>query len=333
MKNIKNKSAVSEFFIRSSSGETLERQTSCDSCTYLNPNLSHNYPNRRVINHFQPPILFNLSKNSTNTLLNLHQKYQSTSSSGVSTLKSVITNRSKSSIPKQSSVSSNSYINTCPHHKQITTEQRNMFTSVLYDSYMEFSEFVDLFKSFYIHMRKDLKEIYDRYATLCSCKDDEDNVEKTIKSMVTYTTKCKNSIEMSKILTRNNGPYKSANVSKQQLYDLQKQLLVSNNNRLFYDLISSNSISPYSVNCSPDVMLLNYYSHSNNQLTANEPKTTVNPTPAREIYAINLKQFKVYFRTSNFSLTTLFLKIHFKRIFWKTNKWSRTCRRPMSKPS
>jgi hypothetical protein len=47
---------------------------------------------------------------------------------------------------------------------------------------MEFPEFVDLFKSFYIHMRKDLKEIYDRYTIPVNCKDDE-NLEKTFSSI------------------------------------------------------------------------------------------------------------------------------------------------------
>jgi hypothetical protein len=310
MKNLKNKSIVSEFFIRSSSGGSLERQASCDSCTYLSTNLSHMYQHRRVFNHFQPPVLFNLPKNSTNTLLSMHQKYQSSSSSGVSTLKSNITSRSKTSVPKQSSTSS--YTNACPHHKHVNTEQQNIFTSVIYDSYMEFSEFIDLFKSFYIHMRKDLKEIYDRYATLCNCKDYDDNVENTIKSMVNHTPTYKNSIELTRILTRNTTPSKPVHVSKNQLPDLQKQLLMSNNNRLFYDLISSNSISPYSVNCNPDLMLLNYYSHSNSQNSVNEPKnTTVAP---KEFYAITVKQFKVCL---GFKLFFVFPLKHFF-IFLKT---------------
>jgi phosphatidylinositol phospholipase C epsilon len=68
--------------------------------------------------------------------------------------------------------------------------------------------------------------------------------------------------------------------------ELHKQLMLSNNNRLFYDIISSNSISAHGVNCSSELMLLNYYSHS--------AQPTLNSSLSLELYAITLKQFREF---------------------------------------
>ena len=55
-----------------------------------------------------------------------------------------------------------------------------LLSSILFETYLEFADFVQLFRSFYIHMRKDLKEIFDRYAILVNSKDtDDQNVDRT----------------------------------------------------------------------------------------------------------------------------------------------------------
>lgn len=323
MKNFKQKSLVTEFFARSSSA-SLERQASYDS--YSNAHNMHNLHllnrNRRILNQFKPPLLFNwpnfptnsigsasaMTNTNSNTsgiynshinhpLVHFHYNHQSSSSSGISTLKST-TNRSKNSLilTKQNSICTNCQL---PQQQNYLTpiastygsvfDNTNLFlSSVLYDSYMEFPEFVELFKSFYIHMRKDLKEIYDRYAILVNCKDDE-NIEKTFSTISKINQSFNNTIEYSNILTRNPSTWTTQNM---QLYqklgssDAQAQLLINNNNRLFYDLISSNSISPYSVNCSSELFLLHYYSHTN--------MPTVNSSINREFHAITLKQFREF---------------------------------------
>ncbi len=59
-----------------------------------------------------------------------------------------------------------------------------LLKAMLFDTFMEYSEFEQLFKSFYIHMRKDLKEIFDRYAILVNSKNTNDqNVDRTWQSM------------------------------------------------------------------------------------------------------------------------------------------------------
>ncbi len=311
MKYLKQKSFVNELFARSSS-VSLERQGSYDSYSYSHSLQAYlNNSNRRIINQFKPPSVFNWpnfplstttqrQQNSlppqsilTNPLIQLHANHQSTSSSGISTLKS--SNRSKTSLlfTKHSSVCTN-----C--HNQ-TTASPNLFdstniflTSILYDSYMQFPEFVELFRSFYIHMRKDLKEIYDRYAIPINCKDD-DNIEKTFSSIGKLDQQYKNTTEYSNTLTRN-----STNNSNQTPTKVtpnsQAQLLANNNDRIFYDLITSNSISPYSVNCSSDLLLLNYYSHSN--------MPSINTSISREVHAINLKQFKEFLETEQGEMFT-----------------------------
>lgn len=171
---------------------------------------------------------------------------------------------------------------------------------MLFETYLEFDEFANFFKSFYIHMRKDLKEIFDRYAILVNSKNtDDQNVDRTWqstrklwKSVVykNYSQRNQTDVAVSNQIstfTRNNFgeempvingfknffnttmPTTKINANsvqdnkelhRQLLFQLQNQILGVNNNRLFYDLIASNSISPYSVNCSSDLLLLNYFS-------------------------------------------------------------------------
>ena len=294
LKILKHKSFVTELFGRSSS-MSLERQGSYDSYSYshgLQAYLAN--ANRRLVNQFKPPLVFNWpnfpiatttasTTKNTHPLIHLHTYHQSTSSSGISTLKS--SNRSKNSLffTKQ-----NSFCTTCHHQTHLSPnvyDSTNMYlTSILYDSYMQFQEFVELFRSFYIHMRKDLKEIYDRYAIPIYCKDD-DSIEKTFSSISKLDQHYKNTIEFSNILTRSTNSQSTSTQIKLQP-NAQAQLLVNNNDRLFYDMITSNSISPYSVNCSSDLLLLHYYSHSTTP--------TITSSINREFHAINLKQFKEF---------------------------------------
>lgn len=202
------------------------------------------------------------------------------------------------------------------------TADSQLLTSILFDTFIEFPEFVNLFRSFYIHMRKDLKDLFDRYAILVNSKDtDEQNLEKTWQKSrklwknLIYENDSKTGSEYSKevnlinsqmsCLTRTNlndelkliSSFKNidslntkSNLNEKYSlfkFDFQNQLLIANNNRLFYDLIASNSISPYSVNCSSDLLLLNYYSQIQNQ---NSGAASVN----HEFYAINLKQFREF---------------------------------------
>jgi len=69
------------------------------------------------------------------------------------------------------------------------------------------------------------------------------------------------------------------------LFHLQNQIVTANNSRLFFDLIASNSISPYSVNCSSDLLLLNYFS---------QVQTTPTTTANHEFYAITLRQLREF---------------------------------------
>lgn len=218
-------------------------------------------------------------------------------------------------------------------------------SSILFDTYMEFSDFCDLFKSFYIHMRKDLKDLYDRYAILVNSKDTDDlNVERTwqrqrrmwkhliysaeTKSSTSSPSSCYSGVFCSAEtqLTRNclQDELKYINGLRQQLdaspghklthsandryaalmFELQNQVLIGNNTRLFYDLLTSNSISPYSVNCAADLLLMNYYSQINTcsasstssptSTTNNNNNATNNSTTNREFYAITLKQFREF---------------------------------------
>lgn len=318
--------------LSSSSGlSTLKSGRSCSAATTANwSSNSNTYINR--------------SKNSTSSLAFLLNRQSSVSTN-------CPTNANTSGIG--SSVLSDHLQNT-PTKSSCSSAQ--LLSSVLFDTYLEFPEFVQLFRSFYIHMRKDLKEIFDRYAILVNSKDtDDQNVDRTWqstrklwKSLVYKDYEQQQQLDantdvesqlinhLTTTLTRNNlddelqminsfknffnttmpitkinsnSIQENKEYNQQLLSQLQNQIIQSNNNRLLYDLIASNSISPYSVNCSSDLLLLNYFSQvflntnttSNNlQQTSNHsssyssiPNATATPTN-REFYAITLKQFREF---------------------------------------
>ncbi len=73
---------------------------------------------------------------------------------------------------------------TSDHYNDKHQNNSQLLKAMLFDTFMEYSEFEQLFKSFYIHMRKDLKEIFDRYAILVNSKNTNDqNVDRTWQSM------------------------------------------------------------------------------------------------------------------------------------------------------
>ena len=156
-------------------------------------------------------------------------------------------------------------------------------------------------------MRKDLKEIFDRYAILVNSKNtDDQNIDRTWQStrknwknliyadhqqqksepkidsgndfLITFTrnnlteelpiiNSFKNFFNTTMPTTKisTNSVQSNKELYKSLMFQLQNQIVNVNNNRLFFDLIASNSISPYSVNCSSDLLLLNYFSQVNSQ--------------------------------------------------------------------
>jgi hypothetical protein len=105
-------------------------------------------------------------------------------------------------------------------------------------------------------------------------------LKRLLARLIKLDQQYKNTIEFSNISTRSSN---HAVTPQSQAKLAQNQLLFNNNNRLFY---ASNSISPYSVNCSSELLLLHYYSHS--------ALPTVNTSVNREIHAITFKQFKEF---------------------------------------
>ena len=304
----------------SSSGiSTLKSGRSCSAATTANwSTTSNNYINR--------------SKNSTSSL-------------------AFLLNRQSSVCTTCPTNTVTSGIGSSVNSEQIQTTKSScnsgqLLSSILFDTYLDFPEFVQLYRSFYIHMRKDLKEIFDRYAILVNSKDtDDQNVDRTWqstrklwKSLIykdyEYQQDSSTSNEMQQVndsmttLTRNNlseelqminsfknffnttmpitkissnSVQENKECQQQLLNHLQNQIMQLNNNRLLYDLIASNSISPYSVNCSSDLLLLNYFSqvfpigqhtHTTSSYTS-LPATSVASTN-REFYAITLKQFREF---------------------------------------
>lgn len=267
-------------------------------------------------------------------------------------------------------------------------EQQQKLSQLLYGSYMEFNDFVALFKSFYVNMRKDLKDIYDKYAVLVSNSKEEsqldsENLERTWNSLKKYWKRLifenslRQQLEQSKEtsatakldingllssslggvdlsgieenmplveklieirlinedhcqLTRNNLNEELAMINSMQpidlinglgnaelrekyqklLSDLKNQIFVGNNTRLFYDIVTSSSIAPYSVNPVNDLLLLmSYFSQlidvtNNNDSDEKRSKTNENgpeqasvftPPPfCREFYAITLKELREF---------------------------------------
>ncbi|CAF0890793.1 unnamed protein product [Brachionus calyciflorus] len=308
LRQFKHKSLMYDLFTRSSS-ISFDRQTSLDSDSHTNTQ------NPRHLVSFKPPVLFSLVNNNSNSNKTQHRestifisplvKNQSLcSSSGVSTMRSgqFQMNRQSSFNSTQSPnlITTNQNLNIQFTTTTTTTENtvntnNEKLSSILFDTFIEFNEFVDLFKSFYIHMRKDLKDLFDRYALLVKDVQDEEDLDKTwqrhrrlIKKYVYENTRLDLndylrdvkviSLEQTQ-LTRNNlncelkylkdlDNFENNNNNLSCLRDKYKQFKINyknqiiklNNSRLFYDLIASNSISPYSVNCSSDLLLLNYFS-------------------------------------------------------------------------
>lgn len=275
----------------------------------------------------------NRSKNSTTSLGPMNRQ------SSITTNNTSILNQQTLSSP---SIPFNSNFNIIYANAEIDSNKPagvcQSLSSILFDTYMEFTDFCDLFKSFYIHMRKDLKDLYDRYAILVNSKDTDDlNVERTWQRQrrmwkhLIYSAEAEatSSCSVETQLTRNclQDELKYINGLRQQLdatsnnkltqspherysalmFEMQNQVLIGNNTRLFYDLLTSNSISPYSVNCAADLLLMNYYSQINSTTTTtttgstNQSSATSSPAAAannnstnREFYAITLKQFREF---------------------------------------
>jgi len=112
----------------------------------------------------------NRSKNSTSSLAFLLNRQSSVSTNFPTTLTS-------SGIGSSYTCSSSDQTRLM---SSASCSSSQLLSSILFETYLEFSDFVQLFRSFYIHMRKDLKEIFDRYAILVNSKDtDDQNVERT----------------------------------------------------------------------------------------------------------------------------------------------------------
>lgn len=270
MKLLKNhKSLVYDFFNRSTISTSFERHNnssfhSASSSSSLlrysfhlnnSKNTKYNFHmtnmNYLIYDKFSPPLISNQTVSlqiptTINPLISLHNQYQSTSSSsGISTLTrstqpTVSTQRqgvsSLSLLNKQYSIQSNttnSYLvpstynnSSCVLSNDYLINSNNLLINkLILNTFIEYNDFNKLFKSFNIHMRKDIKDIYDKYAIL---------------------------IDITQLNTQV--------ISTSDLNEL--------NNLLFYNLIASSSISPYSVNSSPqDLALLSYLAqHSTHKL-------------------------------------------------------------------
>ncbi len=248
----------------------------------------------------------NKNKNSTSSLAYLFNRQNSISNN---TSTNVATNQSDLACNTTPfSLANNISISFGSDSNSLSNDQ--CLTSMLFENYVEFPEFVNLFKSFYIHMRKDLKDIYEHYAILVNSKDTNDqnfeitwqSIRKLWKSLIykdnqnflnqqhNASSSFENDLQIINdkltTLTRNNLNDESEVINsfkdlidstdatligskaslcqikekyKDLLFHIQNQLVLLNNNRLFYDLVASSSISPYTVNCSSDLLILNYF--------------------------------------------------------------------------
>ena len=311
LKDFKNKSLMYDLFTRSSSG-SLDKHNSFDS-----DNQTQNGP----LSFFKSSI-FMLTKPSSPCLISPLLKNQSVcSSSGVSTLRSGqsfnpcqlnFKNSLNSSSPPNDNSIGNMFSDNFDFKFLAPTEETKL-SSVLYETYIEFDEFVDLFKSFYIHMRKDLKDLFDKYAVKIT-EDKNEDIEKTwqkhrqlIKKLIyndkslsnKYLDDIKKITNEKTVLTRNNlkeelkyfNLHKNPNMISglKEKYNLIKmeyreQLMKFENNSLFNDLICSNSIKPYSISNCSESLLFNY---SKKMKTSEENFFF-------EFNAINLKQLKEF---------------------------------------
>ncbi|RNA20703.1 1-phosphatidylinositol 4-5-bisphosphate phosphodiesterase epsilon-1-like [Brachionus plicatilis] len=319
LKNFKNKSLMYDLFTRSSSA-SLDLHNSFDS-----DNLTKNRP----VNSFRPPIILTLlSKPTEPSLISPLAKHQSVcSSSGVSTMRSAHSfnpyhlnaqNSFSSSSPPNGSSVANIFSNNF-NFKFLTETGEAKLSSILLDTFIEFDQFVDLFKSFYVYMRKDLKDLFDRYAVKVS-QNTADDIEKTwqkhrqlVKKLVyddkslcsEYLDDVRRINNEKTILTRNNlrdelkffnleqnfDKINSASGKYNALkMDYKSQLIKGNNKRLFNDLICSNSVAPYSINFCSELVLLNHFGQMQ----------SANKKEVHEFYAINVKQLREFVANEQF---------------------------------
>ena len=245
----------------------------------------------------------NKNKNSTSSLAFLFR--QNSIKSNTQNQSETCVNTTPVSIANNISIS---FSPQCISDASNTPNEQNL-SSLLFESYMEFPEFVNLFKSFYIHMRKDLKDIFERLSIPVNSRETNDQdfeitwqstrrlwknlIYKSNQNFVSQqqaSSSAENGMhyinDQLTHLTRNNlegehdiinsfkdlidstdvtiiGSKANLNQVKEKytdlLFHLQNQMVKSNNNRLFCDLIASNSISPYTVNCSSELLILNYF--------------------------------------------------------------------------
>jgi hypothetical protein len=119
----------------------------------------------------------------------------STSSLGISSLQNPSPSISSSTTNLAAiNAASATAANTCNPIIEFTDSIGNdmKLSTMLYGSYIEFPEFVNLFKAFYVNMRKDLKDLYDRYAVLVSSGREglsEADMERTWQSVRKYWKK------------------------------------------------------------------------------------------------------------------------------------------------
>lgn len=312
LKYFKNRSLMYDVFNRSSSA-SLDFHNSFDS---------DNQNQSRLVSSTKQPMLLNmLKKPSEVCLINPLLKNQSVcSSSGVSTLRSGqslnpyqlnFKNSFNSSSPPNESSTKNMLSNIFDF-KFLTQRGETKLSSILCDTFIEFDEFVGLFKSFYVHMRKDLKELFDKYAIKITETKNED-IEATwqkhrqlIKKLIYNDKSLSNEYlnELNKInnektvLTRNNLKEElnffnlDTNLNfldtLEEKYDKIKtdyknQLMKFENNCLFNDLICSNSLTPYSISSCSESLLFN-----SRQIKTSEKDMFF------EFNAINLKQLKEF---------------------------------------
>ena len=279
--------------LSSSSGiSTLRSGRSCSGSGWATVNNSSNNMNK--------------NKNSTSSLAYLFNRQNSISNNTCVNVNANPNDLACNTTPF--SLANNISISFASESNNFSNDQ--YLTSMLFENYMEFPEFVNLFKSFYIHMRKDLKDIYEHYAILVKSKDTNDqnfeitwqSIRKLWKNLIykdnqnylnqqqTAPSSFENDLQIINdkltTLTRNNlndeleminsfkdlidstdatlvGSKVSLGQIKEKykdlLFHLQNQLVLLNNNRLFYDLVASSSISPYTVNCSSEMLILNYF--------------------------------------------------------------------------
>jgi hypothetical protein len=242
---------------------------------------------------------------------------------------------------EQKVLNQNSDENDDNNSKELTP---NSIKETLLENYMDFDEFTDLFQSFYIHMRRDIREIYDKYAIIMNNKEVDDlNLAKTIKNQLKYwkdmkclpkkslqkypTTIVENDESIENLLklkinetmtalSRNNKrdeikfmcdlvtkldeqKKRNANNKDEVIEDemitklcLQNQIIINNNKRLFFDILSSQSTAHF-VNINN--LIMDYYSQiipleDDLNLNNNDQNQSVKKTNSSENLISNKKE-------------------------------------------